>query len=379
MSVTSRRAFPAGRSVVYRPHFLRRSAAAWFAVLVASACAGSHRLTTARPESDACVLIPPPDAAPESIAVALSSGLADPEQRQWRSTADRAATTQPYEMLSDVDCGGRLYPQLARISSSEVVVHAARRVRVRSIDPSKARDALDAGVDLLVSEDPAIVSYAEQREAFLTLRLPWEYTYVVLTGRAPPNASTSARLTLAEFVSDAVRGESRPARPPFWWASSARCAVQIATNAIAPAVPAGRVVYSNGDRVAQGVAERLVALIGTRSAGSEDSALNALLPGLARRGARAVAAGLTPSAFAAALRAGGELAYVLPLARYSAAACQELAMLQRAAPWLDAEQVIPLVDTRSVAIVRRGRVGLSVDADGSLRLLDSASEKNDKP
>jgi hypothetical protein len=120
-----------------------------------------------------------------------------------------------------------------------------------------------------------------------------------------------------------------------------------------------------------------VALAGLRSSRSEDSVLGVLLPGLPRVGARATAVPLSANELAAALRVGGDLAYVLPLPRFAAAPCDELTKLKSAASWL--QFVLPLIDTRSVAIVRRDRVGLSVDADGSLRLLDGASGQTRKP
>jgi len=144
------------------------------------------------------------------------------------------------------------------------------------------------------------------------------------------------------------------------------------------------VVYQSGDRVAEGIAQRLVALAGSRSARGEDSVLGTLLPRLSQAGARTTAAAIGPSAFAAALQSGDDVAYVLPLPRFTVAPCQELAMLLRAAPWLESARtgsglpVIPLIETRSHALVRRGRVGLSVDADGSLRLLDGVSGKDGK-
>ena len=137
--------------------------------------------------------------------------------------------------------------------------------------------------------------------------------------------------------------------------------------------------------MAEGIAERLVALAGSRAARGEDSVLGTLLPALSQAGARTTAAALPPTAFAAALYAGDDLAYVLPLPRFTVAPCHELALLLRAALWLESERtdrglpVIPLIDTRSHAIVRRGRVGLSVDADGSLRLLGGGSRKNGQP
>lgn len=328
-------------------------------------------------KSHACVLVAPPSSPPDSITVALSSALDGAGLYPWRTTPEGQVAAQSHETLLGVECAGQLYPQLARISLSEVVAHASPRVRVRSIDASAARDALDAGVDLLVTDDPAVVSYAALRDDLLSVRLPWERVYVVLASEvAPPEISATRRLTLAELVADAVRADARTAQPPFWWESSERCAAPVTTNHIAAAPRSSRVVYQSGDRVARGIAERLVALAGRRSRG-EDSVFGALLPGLPRAGARATAIALSANELAPALRVGDDLAYVLPLPRLAAARCDEFAKLISAVPWL--QSVIPLIDTRSVAIVRRDRVGLSVDADGSLRLLDGVSARNRQP
>jgi hypothetical protein len=38
--------------------------------------------------------------------------------------------------------------------------------------------------------------------------------------------------------------------------------------------------------------------------------------------------------------------------------------------WLDPETIVPLVDTRMRAIVRRGRSGLTAEWDGGLLIVD---------
>jgi hypothetical protein len=335
------------------------------------------------------VLIAPPPTAAETIAVALSSPVVDADQR---TTAEGFEITQSYDSLRGVDCRGRLYRQVASISLSAAIATRRRwtitlpapadpqdssstpSVRVRSVDGAAARDALDAGVDILVTDDPAIASYAIQRDEFQTLPLPWDRTYVVLTAVSPARSvDVNLRLTLAQLLADAVRADSRVAARPFWWETTDQCTAE----AMAPArASTSRVVYLSGDRVARGLAERLVALAGSRS-GPAVSVMDTLLPGLARSGARVTAAALPPSEFAEALRAGDDLAYVVPLRRFVVAPCQERQMLFRAAPWL--QSVIALIDTRSSVIVRRGRIGLSAHADASLRILDVGPVKNNKP
>ncbi|HJU73570.1 MAG TPA: hypothetical protein VJ717_07475 [Gemmatimonadaceae bacterium] len=313
---------------------------------------------------------------------------ADAVLAAWRSTSERpngelarlvaAATAVLDDSTLTVALSASAPLTLAHPS---LAIHGARssaasRARVHFTSATGHRDALDAGADLLVTDDPAIVSYAAHNDDILTFPLPWDRTYVVLASDSvPPDSGVTSRLTLGNVFADAVRAHSRIAEGPFWWESSA-CVAPAATRPVTSVRPSSRVVYLSGDRLAQGVAERLVALAGRRVA-REDSVLVTLIPRLSRvrTGVRAI--GLAPSAFAAALHAGHDVVYVLPLPRFSPAPCHEVTMLRRAAPWL--QSVIPLIDTRSIAIVRRGRVGLSVDANGSLRLLDRASARNGKP
>ncbi|MEW5915209.1 MAG: hypothetical protein AB1762_02335, partial [Gemmatimonadota bacterium] len=238
-------------------------------------------------------------------------------------------------------------------------------MQVRSVDASAARDALDAGVDLLVTADPTVVSYAARRNEYQSLQLPWDHTYVVLaTENTAPDANNNFRLTLAELVADAVRADSRIPERPFWWEVTDQCPV-VAT-ASRHGSRSSRVVYPSDDRVAQDLAERLVALAGSRSARGVDSVLNAV-PGLLRDGDRVTAAAIAPRAFAEALRAGGDLAYVLPLGRTAAVPCEARERLLRAVPWV--QSIVPLLDIRKSILVRRDRVGIRVSLDGSVHIL----------
>jgi hypothetical protein len=105
-----------------------------------------------------------------------------------------------------------------------------------------------------------------------------------------------------------------------------------------------RVVYPRDDKVAQSLAERIVALAG------ESVPLRT--------------AGLDAAAFATALRAQNQRGYVLGLPREDAAPCHEMASLPVGA------RIQPLIDTRSFAIVRKGAPPLWVEWSGTLRVLD---------
>ena len=104
----------------------------------------------------------------------------------------------------------------------------------------------------------------------------------------------------------------------------------------------GRIVYRRDDKVARGLAERIVALT--------------------RDTVQLRTAALGPAEFAAALRGQRDRGYVLDLPRQALAPCHELAALPMRST------IQPLIDTRATAIVRRGSPALTVDWDGTVRL-----------
>jgi hypothetical protein len=221
----------------------------------------------------------------------------------------------------------------------------------RVMPGSDPRDALDRGADLLVTRDPALVEYAGSRPELATYPLPWSRTYLLLQPRGaepiePVIASDSVRRSLAR---DAVRTEARAAEPPFWWDSLAGCGAVLDE---AREIASSRIVYRRGDEVARGLAERIVALV----------------PG----SAQLRAAGLEGLELAAALAAGTERAYVVPAPRQSLAPCRD------SAGWPPGATIRPLIDTRAIAIVRRGTTALAVDWDGTVRLV-GANDSRDAP
>jgi hypothetical protein len=206
------------------------------------------------------------------------------------------------------------------------------------------RDALDRWADLLETSDPVLLEYAVRRAELATLPLPWSRTYVMMTpaGQSPLRvvSGTDSAAFRASLARDVVREESRGAEPPFWWSSAAGCD-QSARPARASTTPGGgAIVYPGHDPVARDLAERMVALAGERML-------------LARSAA--------PSELAARLRAGNDRAYVLPLPRIALLPCRELAGIGAGGT------ILPLVDTRSSAIVRRGSPPLTVEWDGAIR------------
>ena len=237
-------------------------------------------------------------------------------------------------------------------------------IAIRPLPTRDARDAIDAGVDLLVTDDPVVVSYAETRSSHGIVPLPWSRTYVLAVpafGAADAqvlhpilgDSSTPFRVSLAR---DAVRADARTAEAPYWWSGSQSCG-----SLAPPGTPARRseerplrIAFDSRDRIARQLAERLAVL-----------------------GRRAVALPLSTDTFARALHGGSEPAFVIALPRASLDPCYDAAKLAATAPWLPPASgqgqsapatIIPLIDTRDRAIVKRNRISATIDWDGTLRL-----------
>jgi hypothetical protein len=222
---------------------------------------------------------------------------------------------------------------------------------VRPSAGSDARDLVDKGIDLFVTDDAAVLSYAAGRPDYTTVALPWGKTYVLAVpiGAAPIDASVRAGL-----ARDAVRVEARAAAAA-WWSDPGRSSCGITTPPPAPPAPAltlKALVYRFDDATARDLAGRLVAL---RLLGFGDPR----------------ASGLGVAEFSATLASGGATAYLLALPSQTLDACRALRELVARAPWLaddPARHLAPLVDVRRRAIVRRGAAAFTVEWDGTLRV-----------
>lgn len=258
----------------------------------------------------------------------------------------------------------------------------SRRVQFLVGGDSDLRDRLDQAepdpqVDLLVTSDPAVLSYAVALPAFHVAPLTWSRTHVLLSpAREAMRGSGQALIGLEArqaLAANAVRSEARGASGPFWWRLPAACSPGVPYRRSRPASAdayAKRVVFRADDVVASELAARLVALTGFDDR-ERVSRTRALFP-MGTSGM--VAVGLNETDFASALAEGLDSGYVLPLAGRPFGSCQEARVLTSRAPWLvrsaaalDAA-VVPLVDTRTRAVVRRWRSGVAVEWDGALLL-----------
>jgi hypothetical protein len=217
------------------------------------------------------------------------------------------------------------------------------RLTIHSATGATARDLVDAGTDLLLTDSPALAAYAETKGDVLSIALGWDRTWVVATPRGGLSIDTSAAFR-AGLARDAVRADARAAEAPNWWTDTTGCGAPPVRSPLA-SIGTSRVVYPSDEAVGRALAERLVAVLG----------------------GRATAAGLAPNAYRSALLAGSELAYVMPLERTTLDRCRAINELIAHASWLGAQGAItPLIDTRVRAVVRRDRLNLDFAWDSSV-------------
>jgi len=255
-------------------------------------------------------------------------------------------------------------------------------LRFRGGSERDPREILDAGEDLLVTHDPAVLAYAATLPSVEALPLPWDRTYFLLAGSGAPGPGTDgAERALREALArDAVRAEVRASELPAGTEAgseagseavpacdsvTARVALEPVQAPPPPHLPreGGRIIYPRDDATARDLAERLVALAVGRP--------GPVVPGWVTR-LPTVAEGLPDDAFATALRRRSEAAFVFPLPAVSAIPCA--LRLEPGRGWA----LRPLVDGRRRVIVSDDVAGLAVDGEGTL-LLFGAGRTGESP
>lgn len=326
-------------------------------MLAAAACAGSRSAATSVAPGRECTVVPGPPTPIDSATIVLTSAI-DPSRVTRPSTWGERFL---FELVSDTlrtDCAGKPLGSVAyRVTANRAPtlllepLAGGPRLVIRSASQADARDLIDAGVDLLLTESPALATYAATRPDVVSVPLPWDRTWVFLTtlqGGLGIDSSSTVRSGLAR---DVVRADARVADGPYWWSDIAGCGVATAPGSTPASPGSSRVVYPRDEPIARSLAERLVALTG----------------------AGTTAASLPPNALASALAAGTELGYVLPLQRKTLDRCRSIRELLTAAPWLgrvsNAQTAIgPLIDTRLIAVVRRNRLNLMFTFDSTVTI-----------
>jgi len=232
------------------------------------------------------------------------------------------------------------------------------------------RDLLAGSVDVMVTEDPDVIDYADTQGGMQAFALPWDRSWVIITryrvsrlyleGDYPAEVSREALENLAR---NAIRSDARAYELPLWWQNIDECPELrswVRKRLPQTNLSTEHILYPNTDPVARDMAERIMAL---------ESPGTWIIPGIMASGK---AKGVTPEAFVRSLAAGDEAAYVIPLPRNPADPCHAVSILLGRARWLAGLRenlkyaLFPLVDTRRHVIVRDGRVGLMLDFYGNV-------------
>jgi Bacterial extracellular solute-binding proteins, family 5 Middle len=275
-----------------------------------------------------------------------------------------------------------------KVSTAQVSVTTGRPP-IEFVDRARAdeRDLLENEIDLLISRDPSVVEYARRRPNLVSVNLPWDRMYVLIsTSRVPALEPEASFLPLPpvfpdELFIDAVRGDVRASRLPLWWNDTGSCGAIMPnpTGRTRPLyTPDGqpRILYEASDDAARQIAERVVALstMDVTDSQAVQSFIEAV-PGMTEASGRLIAAGTDSEEFAASLRNGSDYGYIFPVSRRPYDACTQTVALAGRARWLVQpgsefwNAAIPLVDTRPRAIVVRNRLGLRIDWFGNVHIL----------
>ena len=262
------------------------------------------------------------------------------------------------------------------------------RLTIHSVRDAEARDFVDAGADLVLTDDPTLASYASARSDVISLTLPWDRTWSIVTptrrvGSAtgeqpieldPTTIDMRTEPSRASLARDVVRSDARAGEGPYWWRDMASCPSAPAPTSSSSERLRSRVVARSDQSIARALAERLVALAATPRGSTSDSLLTVLAPLGVVLDARFTAISVPPNDFATTLRSGSDAIYLLPVRRHSLAPCLDAEWVRLAAPWLASYgrgqttslAFVPLVDTRLHAVVRRDRLGLAMTWDSTV-------------
>lgn len=261
-------------------------------------------------------------------------------------------------------------------------------IRFRQFPGADARDVLRGGYDVLITGDQSALDYAAPQPAYVSVPLPWDRSYVLLsttrvrelrTGGEPDVLSAGFLEALAR---DAVRNDARGHESPAWWIDLAACGELSPSSGGLPRIPPGayrtsgpkRIVYPEADPVARDLADRIVALASEGGVGSEGAvALTAAIPRLVEaEESRLLTAGLSGEELETSLRYGEEFAYIVPLPRLVLDPCFAARKLAGRVEWLAPHlldltaSLLPLVDTRRHVVAASERVGVYLDWDGTV-------------
>jgi hypothetical protein len=233
-------------------------------------------------------------------------------------------------------------------------------VTARQIRDADARDVLDQGSDVLVTRDHAVAAYALARPGLTVLALPWDRIYVLVVARRPSHGDSAVTQLRSTLAADADRADARPFVEVAGPAPADACGADLVHQNILAALTggarrmpdAGQVVYDAKDIVARFLAERVAYFASTRS-----GPFTRVVPALDPKGTEMSVRGLPSDALRQALLDGSAAAYIVAIPSGSrpcdpshpAPAASASSGLT---PGEESPGIVPLIETRAVAIVR---------------------------
>lgn len=320
---------------------------------------------------------------PDSLRVLADPGFLVRRERPGSAWPEGTGPYRPADSLPTSPSPGLAALQSLRLEP----MHDghAPRLAMYSVPVAAARDLVDLGIDLLLTDAPDLISYAASQPGLDSAALDWSRLYLLLTTvpegfvSPRPGVPEEARVTQREALArDVVRGAARAAQPPYWWGQSTSCmGPPQGAPAPQPSRGAAEIAYDRADPTARALAERLAAVAAMSERGANDA--SALLGALRGVGSRARAVGLSSAAFADALRTGVSLAYVFDVPARVPGPCLAWDRFLRRAPWIVepggslAGTIVPLVETRWTVLHRPDRLGLGLEWDGTLVLAPLAT------
>lgn len=237
------------------------------------------------------------------------------------------------------------------VASSVYATRGPEVIRYRLYPNGDLRDLLDESIDVVVTRRHDVIGYSNRLSNYVRHPLPWNRTYVLLTGSTPPEEAQVDSGKYVDFLTglarDAVREEARPHEAPTWWPVDGCNEIPQSEGPVA----IDRISYVLGDPVAKDLAERLTFL-----ASSPEP-----LPGFLAHLSGATATNpVAASEIAALLADAGSVALIASVDRFSREPCGLTNAFRSIRT-----SAIPLIDTRNEMIIRIGTTGMTVFGDGT--------------
>jgi hypothetical protein len=265
-------------------------------------------------------------------------------------------------------------------SGDELAINFVRR------QAGDARNMFDGHADAMITDDPAVIDYAQTRPHAHLAPLAWDRAYflistsrvrALITGK--PVAEVSRALG-EELARDAIRTAARGGSSLIV-DSEAACGIRESTTfSVPPSFEPGdrRIVYDASDPTARDLSERIVALAAMDTAKAHGARSLALaVPDLV--GGKPRASGVAASEFEPRLAGGRDFAYVISMS-WDADYPSIVYRFDRA-PWLYtssplSRELIPLVETRAHFIAITDRIGFVDDGAGNVRIMIPTTERS---